>query len=98
MPLYDRMVAANGLEQLHVHVFAASLRELTRGNITKARLITDWNLDAGEQTELNGIIAKYNAQPTDIAKDRFAVGVEDALILAQAGFYTKAKVKAVLGF
>ncbi|NIQ10490.1 MAG: hypothetical protein GWO08_22320, partial [Gammaproteobacteria bacterium] len=60
-----------GEGKLAVNTFHAMLRELANAEMTKQDIIDYWSLDAGEQTELDWVIAQYNAQPNAEAKDKF---------------------------
>lgn len=98
--IYERITSTGEAPEpkIPVHAFGAALREWARGNITKADLVGAFSLDATAQNELDAIATKYGGLTGDFARASFVVLLEDALILAEAGLYSKAKVQMVLGF
>lgn len=71
--LVDRLGGYGGedLERLNPQAFTAALAELAKGEITKQSIIDFYQLDAAAQTQLDWLIAKYNAQPDTSAKEAF---------------------------
>lgn len=99
MGLYERWTDSDeDHARIPVHTFAAALRELTRGAVTKAQIVAAFSLTPEDETELDAIIATYQALPTSTAQGRAVVKLHDVMILCETGFYTKAKAKTELGF
>lgn len=98
--IYERVTnpSESGETKLPVHTFMAALRELPRGNVTKAQVVSAFALDATAESELDAIIATYGALSTDRTQLEFKSQLHDALLLAESGHYDKSKVKDVLGF
>ena len=87
MSLIDRLAGFGDSidnRKLPITYFWASLYELSKGKFTRAQIITQFGLDAGETTELDWVIAKYNAMPTAAAKADFVEQVNVILIMAEA--------------
>ena len=90
----DRSETANNIPS---SVFHALLYELSAGQVTKQQIINYFALDAGEQNELDFIIARYNAQPTAAAKEKFVELIRILFILAEAqvpGYVTNSDLVA----
>ena len=71
MALIDRLAGLNdpeGGQKLAVNTFHAAMYELAAGQATKAEVVSYFSLDAQEETELDWIIGRYNAQPNAAAK------------------------------
>lgn len=101
MGLYERITSdgeSDSPEKIPVHIFGVALREWARGNITRANVVNAFNLDAGDQTEINAIAAKYAGLPNANAKLDFLTQMEDAFLAAEAGFYDRDTVASRLGF
>jgi len=81
-----------------VHTFMAAMRELARGNVTRAQVVAAFEMDATAEAELDAIAATYSSLSNDGERADFKSMLHDALLLAEAGFYDKATVKARLGF
>ncbi len=77
------------------HQFAAGIREVIRGNVTRAQLETTWGLDP---TDLDAIVAKFqsitnaDADVQTLLRQLFVSAVEDWAMLAeqQIGITTQA--------
>jgi len=77
--------------------FAALLMELVNGEVTKAQIVSYLVLDASEETELDWLIGKYNAQPTAEGKKAFLDFMRPLFNLAEAkvpGYTTNADITA----
>lgn len=102
MGLYERWTGTGdgpgAASKIAVHTFAAALREATRGAVTLPQIVTAFNLDATESAQLTAIADKWTALPTTRQQDAFVTKLHDVMLLAEAGFYPAAKVKAELGF
>lgn len=99
MGLYERWTnSGEAGPKIPVHAFAAALRELTRGSVTKAQLVAAFALTSEDQTELDAIIATYQALPTSNAQEKAVVKLHDVMILCESGLYSKPKAKTELGF
>ena len=87
MALIDRLAGLGDPEtnrKLPITYFWASLYELSKGKFTRNQIITQFALDAGEITELDWLIGKYNAMPTAAAKADFVELINVILIMAEA--------------
>jgi hypothetical protein len=96
MGLYERWTASDDTS-IAVHAFAAGLREMARGSVTRAQLVSAFSLGTTDQTELDAIIASYTAM-TSTEKAAFLVKMHDVMLLSNHGLYDKTKAKAELGF
>lgn len=101
MALIDRLAGINqdpeNNQKLSVNAFHAMLYELASGQVTKAQIVAYFSLDATEETELDWIIGKYNAQPTAAAKEKFVELMRVLFILAESqvpGYSTNADLVA----
>jgi hypothetical protein len=64
MPLYERLTGEDPtLVKLPVHAFMASLGEYSRGKMTQQQVINAFNLDSGEQAELQTLAGKIINPP-----------------------------------
>lgn len=84
--------------KIPVHAFTAALRELARGAVTRAQLVSAFSLDTEDQTDLDAIIATYQGLANDAAKKAYIVKIHDVFLLVESGFYNEAKAKTELGF
>lgn len=102
MALIDRLAGLgdpDGPPKLAVNTFHAAMYELAQGQATKAEIVAYFSLDAQEETELDWIIGRYNAQPNAAAKERFIELLRVVFILAEAqvpGYTTNAELVARL--
>lgn len=96
MGLFERITAQDDTK-IVVHRLGAALREVARGNLTQAQVITALSLDASDQTQLGEIITTYSALGTDKARMEFQTLFEDAGLLVESGDYNKATYNARLG-
>jgi hypothetical protein len=100
MALIDRLAGIGDPEtirKLPIGYFWACLYELSKGKFTRNQVITLFALDAGETTELDWLITKYNAMPTAAAKADFVALINVILIMAEAkapGYTTNAELVA----
>ncbi len=101
MGLIDRLISTfpeGGDEKIPVHTFYAALGELKDGEVTKAQVVSYFNLDTAAEAELDALIAKY--QSVAIAeREHFMEVVHRILLLARAevpGYTTKAEINARL--
>lgn len=84
MALYDRF-KVGAVSRLPIHQFMGGLRELERGNETKAAFVAAFGLNPAEEADLDILIAKY----TGLAADRrvpFVEALDDWLCLTEQGF------------
>lgn len=93
MGLFERLVGEEG-PKIPVHQFAAGVHEQLRGELTAAQIEAAFNLSAGERNELDILLAQLAINP-DNAESRQIF--DDAVLLAEGGFYTKARVLQRLG-
>lgn len=100
MALVDRLAGLGDPEtnrKLPITYFWANLYELAQGQRTKAQIVSLFALDAGEASELQWIIDKYNAQPNATAKAKFVELINVIFIMAEArapGYTTNAEIVA----
>jgi hypothetical protein len=95
MGLYERLTGVgmvNGETKIHVHQFMGALGELERGKMTRAQVISAYNLSASEQTELDTLTARILAQP-----ESYPLGAYNVLTNVGTAFDTIAQAKG-LGF
>ena len=88
MALIDRLAGFGDWEagrKLPITYFWSCLYEMSKGKFTRAQIITQFALDAGEITELDWLIAKYNSMPTAAAKADLVELINVILIMAEAG-------------
>ena len=100
MGLYERWTASGetAADKIPVHAFGAALGELARGELSKSEVVSGFALTAEDETELDAIIATYNALPTVGAKAQGMVAFNNVMLLCESGHYPKAKAKSSLGF
>jgi hypothetical protein len=102
MGLYQR-VTANDDTKISVHRFGAALRQFAAGQLTRAQIIASFNLAGDDITNLDALIASYQALPTNNTGNTFTKALrldtmEDVFLLCEAGDYTELKAKSALGF
>lgn len=87
MSLLTRLVAPlDGETKLPVHQFTAELAEVWRGEITKAKMVADFNLTPEEETTLDAMIAAIGANT--FTRQEF----HDVMMMGESGFYTPAEI------
>ncbi|MCB0257041.1 MAG: hypothetical protein KDI55_25255 [Anaerolineae bacterium] len=102
MALIDRLAGLGDPEanqKLSVNAFHSAMYELAAGVVTKAQVVSYFELDASEEAELDWLIGRYNAQPNAAAKERFIELLRVVFILAEAqvpGYTTNAALVARL--
>ena len=87
MALIDRLAGLGNPEtnnKLPVFAFHALLEEMANGEKTQTDIVDYFLLDAGEQTELQFLIDRYNAQPNATARAKFVGLMKTIFILAEA--------------
>lgn len=103
MALVDRLSGiglnpdAPGPGKLPVATFVASLVELANGQMTKAAIVSYFELDAGDESDLNWLIAQYNSRTTAEARDKFLQMLTHLFALAERrvpGYDTTAALAA----
>jgi hypothetical protein len=100
MALIDRLAGIGDPEttvKLSIAAFWALLYEMAKGKVTKTQIETYFALSAGEKTELQWVIDKYNAQPTATAKASFVELMMVIFSLCEArvpGYTTNADIVA----
>ena len=91
MSLIDRL-SNDEDPKIPVHQFYAALAEYAAGAITRAGLVSYFQMSAEDETELDALIADYQAAPAD-RKQEFLEFVHRIFILAEVkapGYDTKA--------
>jgi len=99
MTLEDRCKNPNnagGVVIIPMHIFSAGLTLWGAGEITRAQLITFFNFDATEQTQIDEIKTKYDGL-NNINKAGFHGTVESANIAYEDGAINVTKWKSILG-
>src|SRR5574343_1089108 len=71
--------------KLSVGAFWAHLYEMAKGKVTRQQMIDYFQLDAGEITELDWLIGRYNAQPNATAKASFVELMQVIFYMAESG-------------
>lgn len=102
MGLYQRITAQDATK-VSVHRLGAGLRELAGGGITRAALISALGLEGNDVTQLDALIATYQALPQSnvaqaLLKAAFLGRMEDIFLLCETGDYTEAQARGRLGF
>lgn len=102
MGLYQRVTATDGTK-VSVHRLGAALRQLAAGQLTRQQLIDALGLVGTDVTDLDALIATYNAMATNntaavFAKAAWLERMEDVFTLCETGDYNEAKAKTALGF
>lgn len=91
MSLVDRLAGIapspipEDFRKLAVSTFWGCLYELAQGQVTKAQMVSYFELDATEEAELDWIIGRYNAQPNATAKAKFVELMHVLFMLAESG-------------
>ena len=97
MALIERLGGIGLVEgegKLPILTFHACLAELAEGKVTRQQIINYFNMDAGEITELDWVIAKYQAA---VDKPKFVELIRTLFILAESdmpGYTTNADLVA----
>lgn len=101
MPLIDRIAGLTdpdtGPPRIAVDLFWAHLYEMAQGQITQQQIITTFELNTSEQTELSWLVGKYNAQPNATAKAKFIELMRVIFMMAESrvpGYITNAGIVA----
>jgi len=103
MPLINRIAGIpdhpnqEDFNKIAVTTFWGCLYELAQNQVTQQQIADYFELDAGEQTELQWIIDRYNAQPNATAKAKFVELIHVIFMLAEArvpGYTTNAQIVA----
>ena len=95
--LYDRIAQIGDTTPgLNPHVFAAAVRELAAGAVTKAQVVAALKLDATSEANLDTMIAHYGTL-TIAEKREYISTVNNVAILIDARLYTEAQATARLG-
>lgn len=102
MALYARITATDGTK-IGVHRFGAALRQFAAAQLTRQQVIDGFALAGSDVTELDALIAVYQAMGTGNGAAAFAKAawldrMEDVFLLAETGDYNEAKAKSALGF
>jgi hypothetical protein len=90
MPLLDRLLGTEE-PKLPVHEFMAALAEYKRGAVSKAQIVSAFDLSAGEATALDAYLSALDADTIDRTL------IHDVLMLGEGEYYTKAQVQSRLG-
>ena len=102
MALLNRLAGIDlpdGAGKLSVGAFWACLYEMAQGKVARQKIIDYFALDSSEVTELDWLIARYNAQPNATAKANFVSLLEVVFYLAEStvpGYTTNAEIVARL--
>lgn len=85
MALLDRVTGYSG-DKISPHALYGMMRELARGVIDKQYMIDNLDLDAGDETDLDWLIAQYQSRPTAEAKELFLQGLWGIILISEIGF------------
>lgn len=101
MPLIDRLARNDpqppeGVFHIANHVFSAALWFLSKGDLTRAQIVTGLELRAEDEPQLDEIIAFYQTLNAT-QKTEFHSRIEGAGMLLEGSFITRAKYKTLLG-
>lgn len=100
MALIDRLAGLGDPEtqqKLPVDYFWAHLYEMAKGKITQQAIVDRFGLDVDEQTEMQWLIGRYNAQPNATAKASFVELIKVIFYMAEGqapGYTTNAEIVA----
>jgi len=102
MGLFAR-ITANDSTKIGVHRFGAALREFAAGGLTRNQIVSAFELAGSDVTELDALIATYQAMGTGnaaaaFAKAQYLSKMEDVFLLCETGDYNEAFAKTRLGF
>jgi len=87
LPVTDPEYDERDARKLPALAFAAALRQMAKGIFTKPQVVAAFGLTASEQSDLNALIVAGST----------ADDVQDAALLIERGYVTKAQAKAILG-
>jgi hypothetical protein len=98
MPLIDRVFHDDPDPTRWVanHSFSATLWFWARGEVTRAQVISAFNMTTEDEVQLDELKAHYDGLPTN-EKTRFHSDLEAAGVLAETGLITKTLYKSFLG-
>ena len=101
MALVDRLSGINidpeGSDKLPVLTFVAALFELANGQVTKPQIVAFFALQPDDETDLDWLIAQYQARPDQASKDKFLNSLLYLFALAEReapGYNTTAALAA----
>lgn len=84
MALIERLVGSSG-QKIPVHQFMACVQEMARGEMTRAEVISVWNMDTADIADLDTLIARFQTKTVNLDKFAFAHAVHDIFLLAESG-------------
>ena len=85
MALYERLVLSSETEpKIPVHQFMAAIAEAVRGQVTRAQIITAFELRVEDETDLDFLITKVGTLAVG-EKFEFTRVLHDILLLAERG-------------
>ena len=61
MALLERLQGADGYVKIPVHQFWAAMKEIHLGELTVAQVKSYFNMDAGDESDFDWLIGKYQA-------------------------------------
>jgi len=97
MTLEDRVISNQNPDgDISMHIFSAGLTLWGASEITRAQLISFFNFDATEQTQIDEIKTKFNGLD-NFQKAGFHGTVEAANIAFEEGAINVTKWKSILG-
>jgi len=85
------------LDRVNPQAFTAALAELAQGEITKQELVSFYNMGSAEESQLDWLISRYNAQPTAEDKTKFIELLSYVMWMARdnfPGYNTNAELAA----
>jgi hypothetical protein len=78
------------------HAFSAAVWFWAKGDLTRAQVIAAFEMTAADEVQLDELETHYQSLTAD-QKLHFHSDLEGAGVLAEQGFITKTKYKALLG-
>jgi hypothetical protein len=96
MSLIDKLAGIDRPNKLAVHTFYAALAEFAAGEVTRAQIVSYFNLSAEDETELDFLIAAYTNAPNN-RKQEFLEFIHRLFMLAEErtpGYQTNAEITA----
>ena len=87
------------VNRIPVEYFHAMLYELAEGEVTRAEIVSEFEIDVTEEAELDFLINAYNSQPNSAAKAKFVELIRIIFLMAEQGhpnYITNANIVARL--
>jgi len=82
--LFDRIVKS-GNDKIGIHALVAAMREVYRGNLTAANLVSEFTLDAAQEAQLSYMYAAITSSGNPVEITERFVEVKDWFYLGEVG-------------